>query len=79
MRRKQCPGRPAQVSGKMCETWIRMSHVGEFLDSRDRTPEREPGGRDKEAQQEKGKLNWMGIRQKIHVTRNESHLTLGLT
>lgn len=36
-------------------------------------------GISREAWQEKGELNWMGIRQKIHVTKSESHLTLGLT
>lgn len=47
MGEKRCPGdSDAQVSGKMCEEWVRRSNIGEFLDSRARTPEREPGGRD---------------------------------
>lgn len=34
--------------GIVCEEWVRRSNIGEFLDSRARTPERECGGRDEE-------------------------------
>lgn len=72
---EKCPGRPAQISKKMCDKLVRMSDVGEFLDSQARTPESLVEGRNGEPWQEKGELNWVGMKtQDTWVQRSRPYL-----